>query len=43
MGLQGKNLGLCDYTLFEIVITEISFEIGIKDLKSNQIWVFPPM
>ncbi len=29
MGFQGKNLGLWDYTLFEIEITEISFEIGI--------------
>ena len=36
MGLQGKHLGLWNYTLFEIGITEISFEIGIKDLKSNQ-------
>ena len=29
MGLQGKKLGLWDYTLFEIWITEIMFEIGI--------------
>ncbi len=42
MGLQGKNLGLWDYTLFEIWITEISFEIGIMDLKSNQIGIFHP-
>ncbi len=40
MRLQGKNLGLWDYTLFEIGITEISFEIGIMDLKSNQIGIF---
>ncbi len=30
MGLQGKKLGLWDYTLFEIGITEIMFEIGIS-------------
>ncbi len=42
MGLQGKNLGLWDYNLFEIGITEISFEIGIIDLKSNQIQIFRP-
>ncbi len=42
MGLQGKNLGLWDYTLFEIGITEISFEIGIIELKSNQIGIFNP-
>ncbi len=29
MGLQGKNLGLWDYTLFEIGITEISFKLGL--------------
>ncbi len=40
MGLQGKILGLWDYTLFEIGITEISFEIGIMDIKSNQIGIF---
>ncbi len=40
MGLQGENLGLWDYTLFEIGITEMSFEIGIMDLKSNQIGIF---
>ncbi len=33
MGLQGKKLGLWDYTLFEIGITETSFEIGIMDIK----------
>ena len=32
IGLEGKNLGLRDYTPLEIRITEISFEIGIKDL-----------
>ena len=42
MGLQGKNLGLWDCTLFEIGITEISFEIGITDIKSNQIGIFHP-
>ncbi len=36
------NLGLWDYILFEIGITEISFEIGIMDIKSNQIGVFHP-
>ena len=30
-------MGLWDYTRFEIGIIEISFEIGIMDLKSNQI------
>ncbi len=40
MGLHGKKLGLWDYTLFEIGITEISFEIGIMDLEFNQIWIF---
>ncbi len=40
MGLQGKNLGLWDYTVFEIGITEISYEIGIMDLKFNQIGIF---
>ena len=35
MGLQGKILGLWDYTLFEIGITEISFEIGIMDFKTG--------
>ena len=29
MGLQGKKLGLWDYTLFEIGIIEIRSEIGI--------------
>ena len=42
MGLHGKKLGLWDYALFEIGITEISFEIGIMDLKSNQIGIFHP-
>ncbi len=42
MGLQEKNLGLWDYTLFEIRITEIRYKIGIMDLKSNQIWIFHP-
>ncbi len=42
MGLQGGKLGLWDYTLFEIGITEISFEIGIMDLKSNQIGILHP-
>ncbi len=40
MGLQGENLGLWDYTLFQIGIAEISFEIGIMDHKSNQIGIF---
>ncbi len=43
MELQGKELGLLDYTLFEIGITEISFEFGIMDLKSNQIGIFHPL
>ena len=34
------NLGLWDYNLFESGITEISFEIGIMYLKSNQIGIF---
>ena len=42
MGLQGEKLGLWDYTLFEIGITEISFEIGIMDIKSNQKGIFHP-
>ncbi len=29
-------------SMFEIQITEISFEIGIMDLKFNQIWIFHP-
>ncbi len=40
MGLQGEKLGLWDYTLFEIGITEICFEIGIMHLKFNQMWIF---
>ena len=40
MGFQGENVGLWDCTLFEIGITEITFEIGIMDLKSNQIRIF---
>ena len=35
-------MGLWDDTRFEIGITEISFEIGIMDLKSSQIWIFHP-
>ena len=35
MGLQGNKLGLWDYTLFEIGITEIMFEIGITGFQSN--------
>ncbi len=37
LGLQGKIgiMGLHSVTLFEIGITEISFEIGIMDLKSD--------
>ena len=42
MGLQGTNLGLWDYTLSEIGITEISFEIGIMNLKFNQIGTSHP-
>ncbi len=41
-GITGENLGLQDYTLFEIWITEISFEIGIMDIKSNQKGIFHP-
>ena len=37
-----KKLGLWDYTPFEIGITEISFEIGIMDIKSNQKGIFHP-
>ncbi len=36
MGLQRKDLGLWDYTLFEVWITEISLimvEIGIIDIE----------
>ena len=40
MGLQGKKLGLWDYTLFEIWITEIMFEIGIMGFQSNVKWDF---
>ncbi len=40
MGLQGKKLGLWDYTLFEIGITEIMFEIGIMGFQSNANWDF---
>ncbi len=36
MGLQWKKLGLWDYTLFEIGITEIMFEIGTTGFQSNQ-------
>ncbi len=32
MGLQWKKLGLWDYSLFEIGITEIMFEIGITEI-----------
>ncbi len=39
---QVWDLGLWDYTLFEIRKLEISFEIGIMDLKSDQIWIFHP-
>ena len=43
MELQGKNLDLMwDYTLFEIGITEISFDIGIMDPKSNKIGIVHP-
>ncbi len=35
MGLHGKKLGLWDYTLFEIGITEIMFEIGITGFQFN--------
>ncbi len=42
MGLPEKNLGLWDYILFEIGIIEISFEIGVGDIKSNQIVIFHP-
>ena len=42
MEIQGINLELCDYTLFEIWITEISCEIGIMDIQSNRIWIFYP-
>ncbi len=35
MGLQWKKLGLWDYTLFEIGITEIMFEIRITGFQSN--------
>ncbi len=40
MGLQGKKLGLWDYILFEIGITEIMFEIGIMGFQSNPNWDF---
>ena len=35
MELQWKKMGLWDYTLFEIGITEIMFEIGITGFQSN--------
>ncbi len=35
MGLQEKKSGLWDYTLFEIGISEIIFEIGIMGFQSN--------
>ena len=35
MGLQWKKLGLWDYTLFEIGITEIMFEIWITGFQPN--------
>ncbi len=35
MGLQGEKLGLWDYSLFEIGITEIMFELGIMGFQSN--------
>ena len=38
MGLQEKNLGLWDYTLFEIGITEIMSEFGIMGLHYEPIW-----
>ena len=37
-GLQGKNLGLWDYTLFEIGITEIRSEIGIMEFHTKPNW-----
>ncbi len=40
MGLQGKKLGLWDYTLVENGITEIIFEIGIMGFQSNAYWDF---
>ncbi len=36
------NLGLWDYTLFEIGIKEISFENGIMDIKYNPKGIFHP-
>ncbi len=35
MGLHLKKLGLWDYTLFDIGITEIMFKIGITGFWSN--------
>ena len=35
MELQEKKLGLWDYTLFEIGVAEIIFEIGITGFQSN--------
>ncbi len=37
-GLQGENLGLWDYTLFEIGITEIRPEIGIMGFHTEPNW-----
>ncbi len=37
-GLQGKNLGLWDYALFEIGITKISYEIGIMGFHTKPNW-----
>ncbi len=42
VGITGKKMGLWDYILFEIGITETSFAIGIMGLKINQIWIFHP-
>ncbi len=39
-GLQEKNLGLWDYTLFEIGITEIRSEIGIMGFHTNEDFSF---
>ncbi len=34
-GITVEKLGLWDYTLFEIGITEVMFEIGITGFQSN--------
>ncbi len=41
-GITGVKFGIMGLHPFEIGITEISSEIGIMDLKFNEIWIFHP-